>query len=282
MAGIELEVTPSGGACGAAIRGVDLSRPLDADVVTAIREAWLKHFVLAFPNQRMSAEDLERFTLAFGPFGDDPFIGPIDGHQNIIAVERRANETGPLFAEGWHTDWSFQEVPPAGTCLYSITIPPHGGDTLFVNQHLAYERMPADLKKRLEGLKAIHSARGAYAKNGVFGEHDVATRSMDIHPSDDALDEQIHPLIRTHPETKCNAIFGCVGYIIGFEGMTTEKSLPLLSELYTWQTREEFQYRHKWRENMLLMWDNRSVLHMATGGYDGFDRLLHRTTIGGP
>lgn len=277
---MSLEITPSGEACGAAVRGVDLTRPLSDSAIAEIRAAWLEHHVLAFPDQPMSDDDLERFTLNFGPFGDDPFIAPIDGREHIIAVKREAEETSPVFAETWHTDWSFQKNPPAGTCLFSIIIPPSGGDTLFANQHLALEKMPAPLRRRLEGRQAVHSARAAYSKGGAYGEADEAARSMDIRPSEDALAEHLHPIIRKHPETGREGIFGCAGYITGFADMDAAESMTLLGELYQWQGRSEFQYRHKWQENMLLMWDNRSVLHMATGGYQGHARLLHRTTIG--
>ena len=130
-----IRVEPSGQACGATVTDIDLSKPLKPDDVAGIRAAWLKHHVLAFPDQHMSDDDLERYTMAFGGFGDDPFIAPIPGRSHIIAVSRRADETSPLFAENWHSDWSFQARPPAGTCLYGITIPPIGGDTLFANQH---------------------------------------------------------------------------------------------------------------------------------------------------
>ncbi len=277
---MSLEITPSGAACGAMVRGVDLTRPLSESAIADIRAAWLTHHVLAFPDQPMSDDDLERFTLSFGPFGDDPFIAPIPGRDHIIAVKREAAETSPVFAETWHTDWSFQKTPPAGTCLFAITVPPIGGDTLFANQHLALQKMPDDLRTRLEGRSAIHSASAAYSKAGAYGEADKSVRSMDIRPSDDAQTEQWHPIIRDHPETGREGIFGCAGYITGFADVAAEESMALLGALYQWQTRKEFQYRHKWTENMLLMWDNRSVLHMATGGYQGHGRLLHRTTIG--
>ena len=276
-----MRVEPSGQACGATVRGVDLTLPLSADLVAAIRNAWLTHHVLAFPDQAMDDDDLERFTLAMGGFGNDPFIAPIAGRDHIIAVERKADETSPLFAENWHSDWSFQAVPPAGTCLFGITIPPVGGDTLFANQHAALDAMPAALRSKLEGKMAIHSAKRAYAPEGMYGAGDAGDRSMVIRPSRDAEATQLHPLIRAHPETKRLGLFSCFGYIIGIEGMDDEEALPLLIELYGWQGREEFQYRHKWEANMLLMWDNRSVLHAATGGYGGHDRLLHRTTIAG-
>ena len=274
-----LTIIQSGGACGATVTGADLSRPLDERAVAAIRDAWLTHHVLAFPEQDFSDDDLERFTQYFGPFGDDPFIAPVPGREHIIAVRRDAAETGPVFAETWHSDWSFQAQPPAGTCLYGITIPPVGGDTLFTNQHKALAEMPDELRAKLDGKMAVHSARNGYGKAGLYGARDEG-RSMDIRSSDEAMATQLHPVIREHPETGEEGLFGCAGYIIGFDGMDEDESTALLTELYRWQTRPEFQYRHKWQPNMLLMWDNRSCLHMATGGYQGHDRLLHRTTIG--
>lgn len=274
-----MTITPSEQGFGASLTGVDLTKPLDKDTIDAIHQAWLTHHVIAFPGQKMCDDDLERFTLYFGPFGDDPFIAPIPGREHIIAVKRMADETSPIFAETWHSDWSFQATPPSGTCLFSITVPPQGGDTLFANQHAALDAMPTDLRSRLEGKIAIHSAKGAYAPDGFYGDADEG-RSMDIRPSSEATATYRHPIIRAHPETGQLGLFGCAGYITGFEGMDEEASNNLLMELYRWQTRPEFQYRHKWQKDMLLMWDNRSVLHMATGGYQGHDRLLHRTTIG--
>lgn len=274
-----LKITPSDQACGAEVRGVDLTQPLDDETIAEIHAAWLKHHVIAFPDQPLGNDDLERFTQYFGPFGHDPFFGTIPGNDHIAAIKRAADETAPIFAESWHTDWSFQERPPAGTCLFSITIPPMGGDTLFANQHKALDEMPADLRAKLDGKVAIHSARNGYSKDGMYGANDKG-RSMDIRPSDDALATQTHPVIREHPETGQLGLFGTAGYIIGFEGLDEAEGEELLGELYRWQTQPEFQYRHSWEPDMLLMWDNRSLLHMATGGYQGYDRLLHRTTIG--
>jgi taurine dioxygenase len=276
---MKLDITPSGQACGAIVRGVDLSKPLAKEAAGAIRAAWLEHQVLAFPDQKLTDEQLEDFTLQFGPFGEDPFIAPIPGHPHIIAVKRAANETSPIFAESWHSDWSFQARPPQGTCLYGKSIPPVGGDTLFTNQYLALEQMPANLRGRIEGKRAVHSAKNAYAPTGMYGKGDTG-RSMDIRPSEDAQATQTHPIIRTHPETGRQSLFGCAGYIVGIEGMDQQEGWDLITEIYRWQTRPEFQYRHKWSTDMLVMWDNRCTLHMATGGYAGHDRLLHRTTIG--
>lgn len=274
-----MTVVPSDQACGAEVRSMDLSIPLSPSETKAIREVWLKHQVICFPDQQLSDDDLERFTLNFGPFGDDPFIAPIPGRKHIIAVKRAAGETSPIFAETWHSDWSFQARPPQGTCLYGITIPPVGGDTLFINQIRALEEMPDDLRRKIEGKKAIHSARNGYSAKGMYGAGDKG-RSMDIRYSDEAEATQAHPFIRVHPETGKESLFGCAGYIVGVEDMDLAEGWELVTEVYRWQTRPEFQYRHKWQKGMLLMWDNRSTLHMATGGYAGHDRLLHRTTIG--
>jgi taurine dioxygenase len=275
-----LEVIPSGGALGAEVRGIDLTRPLDEQALREVRSAWLEHHVLAFPDQDMDDDDLERFTIALGGFSPDPFFNPIAGREHIAAVSRRADERAPLFAEGWHSDWSFLATPPAGTCLMAVTIPPEGGDTLFSNQHLALERMSSALRARLEGRIGIHSARGAYAPDGQYGDREAeADRSMDIRWSDEAYATHRHPIIRPHPETGRLGLFSCAGYIIGIDGVDDAAAHALLAELYAYQTSEPFQYRHRWSENMLVLWDNRSVLHRATGGYDGYDRLLHRTTV---
>ena len=276
-----ITVTPSGEACGARVSGLDLSKDLGEGLVANIRAAWIEHGVLAFPDQSLSDDDLERFTGYFGDFGEDPFVQPIPGREHIIAIQRNADETSSIFAEAWHTDWSFQQNPPTGTCLYGITIPESGGDTLFANQFKALEDMPAALRAKIEGRHAVHSAAGGYAPEGLYGKADEGSgRSMQVKASETARDSLLHPLIKVHPESGRESLFGCLGYIIGIEGMEQGAASDLLLELHQWQTSQQFQYRHKWSSNMLVMWDNRCVLHRATGGYEGHDRLLHRTTIG--
>lgn len=277
---MDIEVVPTGQACGATVRGVDLTRPLEATTVAVLRAEWLRHHVLVFPEQPIDDDDLERFTVAFGGFGDDPYIAPIPGREHVIAVRRTADETSPLFAENWHSDWSFQAKPPAGTCLRSVVVPPTGGNTLFANQHAAFEALPAGMRARYEGKLAIHSARGGYAPSGFYGDRETeADRSMDIRPSDTAMATRLHPLVRAHPETGRLGFFSCLGYIIGLDGVPDDEARTLLTELFEWQGRDEFVFRHVWEPEMLVMWDNRSVLHKATGGYEGHERLLHRTTI---
>jgi taurine dioxygenase len=277
-----MEITPTGQACGARVAGIDLSQPLDRDTISSIRSAWLEHHVLAFPEQKLSDDDLVRVTNYFGNVGEDPYFVPISKKTPVVALTRRADEQAPVFAENWHTDWSFKQHPPIGTCLYSLVVPPVGGNTGFANQQMALAQMPDDLRQRLENKIALHSAAAAYGPDGTYGEKDQGNdRSMKILFSEQANKSEPHPIIAKHPESGAETIFGTVGYIHTILGLEAEDSRQLIMDLYAWQTREEFQYTHVWEPNMLVMWDNRSVLHKANGGYDGHARELHRLTIAG-
>ncbi|TMM49942.1 TauD/TfdA dioxygenase family protein [Qipengyuania marisflavi] len=275
---MSLRVEPSGQACGARVTGLDLSQPISPEMAAEIRSIWLTHRVLAFPDQRLSDDALEAFTLAMGGFGDDPFFAPIAGREHVAAILREADEKTPLFAENWHSDWSFLEHPPAGTCLLSIDIPPSGGDTLFADQAAAFAALPEPRRQQLRGLTAVHSAQLAYAPDGTYGTNDKG-RSMAILPSETARETRRHPVVQRHPETGEECLYSTLGYIIGIEGMPQPKAIALLSEIAQWQVRDDFIYRHRWEPDMLVIWDNRAVLHKATGGYEGHRRELHRTTI---
>ena len=275
-----MRVMPSGGSCGATVSGLNLAQPLTEDAVAEVRALWLEHRVLAFTEQRLSPAQLVAFSEQFGEIGEDPFFGHIAEHPKVAAIQRMADETTSIFAEVFHSDWSFMPIPPAGTALYGITIPPVGGNTLFANQVLAYEQLPDALRDQAEGAVAIHSAALGYAPDGAYGKQDRALgRSMNIRPSERARETYEHPLVRVHPETGEKALFSSAAYIKGFVGMEKEDSDTLLTALYLHQTQDAFIYSHQWAADMLVMWDNRSLLHAATGGYAGYDRLLHRTTI---
>jgi taurine dioxygenase len=273
-----LEVRKQQTACGALVSGVDLSKPLSGEEVNRIRQAWLEHQVLAFPGQPMEITDIERFATYMGPNGDDPYIEAIPGHPRVVQVKREADEQTPIFAETWHSDWSFLKAPPAGTVLYGNVIPPVGGDTLFANQYAAWDGLPDSMKANLKDRKAIHSARRGYAKDGMYGERDKG-RSMAIKYGDSALRTQLHPLARPHSETGRLALFVSPGYTIGIDGIPEDEARDILMELYRHQAKPEYVYRHKWSPGMLIMWDNRCVIHAATGGYEGHRRLLHRITV---
>jgi len=273
-----MQVLPQDASCGALVEGLDLSRDLGAEEVAEIRRHWLAHQVLAFPGQDLSVEDIERFALTLGPFGVDPYFASIPGHPHVAQVRRDADERTPIFAETWHSDWSFLAQPPAATVLYGNVIPPVGGDTLFSDQYAAWEALPTDLKQLLTGRQGIHSARRGYARAGAYGEKDKG-RSMAIRYSDSALATQLHPIARRHPETGRTALFVSMGYTIGIDGVGEQEGADILRTVFAHQARPEFVYRHRWSQGTLLLWDNRCVNHAATGGYDGYSRLLHRITV---
>ncbi len=273
-----LQVTPQDAPCGALVRGLNLSQPLDAATTQAIRAAWLQHQVLAFVDQAMTLEDLERFALTIGPYGQDPYFESVPGHPHVAQVKREADETSTLFADNWHSDWSFLASPPAATLLYGDIIPPVGGDTLFANQYAAWDALSPAMQALLQGRQGVHSARRGYAKDGRYGAGDKG-RSMAIRYDDSALATQLQPIARVHPETGRTALFVSPGYTIGIDGLPDDEAQALLVELFAHQARPEFVYRHVWQPGTLLMWDNRCLVHAATGGYAGHRRLLHRITV---
>jgi len=274
-----LTVTVQAAPCGALVRGLALNQPLDATTLAEIRQHWLAHQVLAFPDQAMTLDDLERFALGIGPYGVDPYFESVPGHPHVAQVRREPDETSTIFADNFHSDWSFLASPPAATLLYGDIIPPVGGDTLFANQYDAWDALPTGLKALLLEHQGVHSARRGYARQGRYGEGD-AGRSMAIRYDDSALATQLHPIARRHPETGRLALFVSPGYTIGIAGLPEDEGNALLKELFTHQARPEFVYRHVWQAGTLLLWDNRCLVHAATGGYQGHRRLLHRITVG--
>lgn len=273
-----MKIEPSSRSCGAALYGLDLSKPLAASEVAGIRAAWLQHQVICFPGQRLTIEDIERFAHYIGPRGEDPFIQGLPDHPHVVEVKREANEQSKLFAETWHSDWSFLPSPPAGTVLYGEVIPPMGGDTLFADQYAACAGLPAALRAAVQGRQGVHSARGGYSKQGLYGVNDKG-RSMAIIYNDTALKTRQHPLIKRHPETGRDALFVNPGYTMGIDGMPPDESREVLQQLFKHQLSPDYLYRHTWSQGMLTLWDNRSLLHAATGGYEGHRRLLYRVTV---
>ena len=275
---IETKSNDSTSKLGVEIIDVNLKEKLPLEIIKKIRSAWLEKGVAIFPNQNLSHDEFQNFSLEFGSFGDDPFLGGIEEKPNIVEVKRLASEKSSPFGGGWHSDWSFQENPPAATFLLSKIIPPVGGDTLFANTQKAYEDLDDEMKLKIENLKVVHSAKLPYADDGFYAT-ETEKRSMNIITSKEAKKEQIHSLVKVHPETQKKGLFINPVYTSHIQGFNEEESFLLLSKLYEHMTQEKYIYRHKWKENMLLMWDNRTVMHMAEGGYDGYDRLLHRITI---
>jgi len=275
-----IRVQPQASGFGATITELDLSRPLPPATLEAVKAAWAKHGVVAFPDQPLTLEQLEAFTLQMGPFGEDPFIRPMPGHPNVLELRREPDEKATNFGAGWHSDWSFQEHPPAATILRSEVVPPVGGDTLFCDASCAYEALSDTTKAMLAPLRAIHSAARPYGTKGVFAR-EAEARTMRIITSVEAEKTQVHPLVRTHPVTGRKALFVSPVYTVGIEGMHPAEADAILGYLFKHLTQEQFIYRHKWQAGMVLMWDNRCTMHFAEGGYDGHLRLMHRTTVAG-
>lgn len=279
-----VSITPCTYGFGARIEGahakLDLSQPLTATQIQLIRQAWLKHRVIFFPDQPLTHRQLENFALQFGQFGTDPFVKPVEGHSNVLEVRREPDEQAIPFGASWHSDWSFQSSPPSATILHAKVVPPMGGETLFADGVHAYDALDPRMQHHLRGLKAIHSARRPYSYEGYY-RSGGANRSMQIEPSDDAWATQSHPILRTHPETGDVALWINPVYTVGIEGLPDSQAQELLAQLTAHQIKHQFIYRHKWSTNMLAMWDNRCVQHAAQGGYDGHLRIMHRVTLAG-
>jgi taurine dioxygenase len=265
-----ISVTRIAGALGAEISGVDLASPSEEEVAE-IRAAWLEHLVVFFRDQPISDDDFVAFARRIGPIGRYPFVPGIDGHPEIIAVLKEAHET-VNFGGIWHSDTAYLERPPSATLLLAREIPPYGGDTLFANQYLAYERLSPGMQRMLEPLRAVNTS--AMADVSKTREDRIAGAPVQDH-------ESVHPVVRTHPETGRRALYVNCAHTERFEGMTVEESRPLLQFLHGWQVRPELTCRFVWQVGSLALWDNRCTQHNPVNDYHGHRRRLHRITLEG-
>ena len=265
---------------GVEITDVDISKPLSEADLNSIHSLWVKNSVAIFPNQKLSHDAYNDFAMQFGAFGKEPFLTTMKTQMHIVELRRKATEEASHFGGSWHSDWSFQSSPPSATMLHSKIVPPFGGDTLFTNSALAYDDLSADLKAKVEGLNGIHSAKLPYADDGFYAL-EGKERTMQIKSSKSANKQHLHPVVREHKDTKRKSLFVNPVYTVGIEGMTDMEAFTFLSEIFEHMTQDKYIYRHQWDTDMLIMWDNRSVMHMAEGGYDGYERLMHRITIAG-
>ena len=275
---MKIKIPSNSAKLGVEISDLNLSGDFTADEISEIRKSWTDYGVAFFPDQKLSHENFEKFSLLFGKFGDDPYLKSLDERPNIVEVKRSANEKAPPFGGSWHSDWSFQKTPPSATLLHSKVVPPVGGDTLFANTQMAYEELNQETKDKIDNLEVIHSAGLPYADDGFYAT-EKEERAMKILPSKKAKETQLHPLVKTHPETMKKCLFINPVYTVAINNFSDEDSFLLLSSLYEHMTQEKYIYRHKWAKDTLLMWDNRTVVHAADGGYDGYERLMHRITV---
>jgi taurine dioxygenase len=270
-----LDIRPIAGALGAEIDGVDLDAVLDAETIGAIRRALLDHLVIFFRDQTLPPDHFLAFARRFGQPVEYPFVRGIAGYPEIIAVTKLEHERAN-FGGIWHSDTTYLETPPMGTMLIAREVPPHGGDTLFANMHLAYETLSDGMKELLGHLNAVNNS----AKADTTRTREDRVRSDPTARASEALSAE-HPVVRTHPETGRKALYVNIAHTLRFAGMTEEESAPLLGYLFQHQIRPEFTCRFAWRPGSLAFWDNRATQHNPVNDYHGHRRVMHRITLAG-
>jgi taurine dioxygenase len=269
-------VEPVSGTVGAVVRGIDLSDPLNDSTLAEIKRAFLAHHVLFFHDQHWTPEAQLRFGHYFGELDTHPFVEGTQAHPEIIEIITEPDDI-LNFGGGWHSDVTFLEEPDLGSILFAIDVPSFGGDTLFANQHAAYEALSDTMKGLLDGLNAQHSAGPQYADGG----YSTLSKSMKTKSSDLAGAVVHHPLVRTHPETGKKALYVNPSFTVGIEGMRLDESMALLGFLFNHMVKEPFTCRFRWAPGSVAMWDNRSVLHYALFDYRGHRRSMRRITVKG-
>ena len=268
-----IEVRPVAGALGAEVRGVDIARPLEGEVVSEIRRAFLDHLVIFLRDQKLAPRELLAFAQRFGQPVEYPQLKGLPECPLVTPVTKLEHER-INFGGVWHSDTAYLERPPMASMLYAVEIPPHGGDTLFANQYLAYETLSEGLRHTLDGLSGINASTKA----------DVSrTREDRLRDSGAKLKALLaeHPVVRTHPETGRKALYVNAGHTTRIGGWTEEESGPLLDYLFAHQVRPEFTCRLRWEPGSLAFWDNRCTQHNPVNDYHGFRRVMHRVTLAG-
>jgi len=279
-----MEVRKLGAAMGAEISGIDLAR-LDDEVFKKIHDVFHAHQVLVIRNQNLTPASQIAFSLRFGALEDQLNAHyTVENHPEVLILSNDMKEGKPIgLIDGgdfWHSDSSHRDKPSLATMLYAVKIPSQGGDTEFANMYAAYERLPDEMKRRIAQLKGIHAV--SKLKNKRVTVSARRPDGKDFYERQKSLPDQIWPLVRTHPVTARKSLYVSPRFTIGIEGMAEEEADGILDFLFAHQIGAEFIYRHKWRDHDLVIWDNRCVIHHATGGYSYPDvRTMHRTVIAG-
>jgi taurine dioxygenase len=289
-ANLHIEARPLAAAMGAEICGVDAANMSD-EQFQEVRAALFRHKMIYLRQQNLSHGDQERFSLRFGPFAEDAYTQGVPGHRNVHPlIKEAADASRMVFGSGWHTDSPFLPEPPSITMLYSVEVPPLGGDTTWANAALAYEMLSDTYRRMIGGLKVRFSMRDVLksAQEAVEVSDSpigrlAATRDSE-RLSDDLLRKvkgSAHPLVRSHPVTGTKALYVDPSYGIGIEGMRPEESAPILHYLTEHLTQPAFTCRLRWEARMLVIWDNRLCVHQAYNDYQGYRREMYRTTVRG-
>jgi taurine dioxygenase len=263
---------------GAEVTGVDLAQPIDDGLRERLNRAFVEHSVLVFRDQHLAPQQLLGAVRLFGevfPQHNTRFALP-----DCPAIHYISNQDffpdGKRYipGEGYHTDHSNATRPPKATVLHAVKLPDRGGDTQFVNMQRAYEDLPAATRERIDGLRAMHVYQSRHSERKLMGLSDEARQSVP--------DRVLHPLVRTHPESGRKAIYLNPIRIEGIEGLEEGTALSLLDDLLAHATQPQYEYRHRWRQGDMVMWDNRCLLHKANGDYDmGQVRYLYRVMLKG-
>ena len=272
-----VEVRPLTGALGAEIFGVDL-RSAGNEAWDAIHRAFLDHKVLAIRDQELTPDDLMAVGRRFGEPSYYPFVEGIEGYPFIFEIVKEPHEK-QNFGGTWHSDTTYLPKPPLATILHALETPTHGGDTLFANTQLAYERLSDGMKAMLDGLIATNSA-GLKHYGGRHDRHsDVGSMKLRNTEKADSI-EAAHPVVRTHPETGRKALYINRAHTVRFDGLTEDESKPLIEFLTDHCTKPEYTCRVRWRPGTLTVWDNRCTQHFAVNDYCGQRRRMRRLTVG--
>jgi alpha-ketoglutarate-dependent taurine dioxygenase len=263
-----MSVEPLTPAIGAEILGVDLGRSTP-ELVAAVRTALLEHQVIFFRDQNISREQHIAFARQFGPLEIHPATPKDQPNPEAFKIVHGPDSRG---AENfWHSDVTWREKPSLGSILRAIEIPRVGGDTLFANMALAYERLPDATKARLDGLIAVHDIARVFASR-------LNKKPEELH---DKYPPMEHPVVRTHPDTKQRVVYVNGAFTSHIKDMDARESRLLLDELYKSAWNPEVQCRFKWRAGSIAFWDNRACQHFAASDYFPAVRAMERVTIAG-
>lgn len=278
----DFEILPLDAPLGAQIVGLDLSRPLSAAAFARIHRAHLDYHVLVFREQRITPAQQIAFSRRFGPLQIHVLHQfQLAGHPEILIVSNVLENGKPIglgdAGHFWHSDLSYKEKPSLGSLLHAQELPEQGGDTLFANMHAAWETLPAELKRAVEGRQAEHTYLARYAElqqRSPWRPNLTPEQIAQVKPV-------LQPVVRTHPETGRKALFVSEHFTTRIVGLPEDESRALLDALFAHSVKPEHIYRHRWQPHDLVFWDNRSLLHLAAGCPSHMRRVMYRTTIEG-
>jgi taurine dioxygenase len=280
---------PSDTMIGAEISKIDLTKPLDRSVFDTVAAAFDCYSVIVFRGQDLTPEQHIAFSRRFGPLQINvrsEFNKP--GYPEIFTVSNILVDGKPIGSRDagryWHSDLCYLPQPARASLLYTLEVPQRDGvslgDTLFASARAAYDDLPADVKKRLAGLRAVNSYNAMF--NRKAAEFGVRPSLSDEEQKSKYPKDAVHPVIRTHPKTGCKCIYVCEGYTTRILDIPESESRELLALLFAHVTKPEYIYRHSWRVGDLLMWDNCAVQHLASFDYaPPLRRHMERTTVQG-